>query len=129
MPLLSIKKEYLYMREPLRDQLRLLHIIDACDRIKSYFPNEKIPLLDSKSIEFFGLVKNLEIIGEAAYMLTPDFKLTHSATEWNDIIRMRHLLVYGYYHISPEIVKEITEIEIPLLRQQITSYLSEHKQN
>ena len=117
------------MREPLRDQLRLLHIIEACDRIKSYFPHEEIPLLDSKSIEFFGLVKNLEIIGEAAYMLTQDFKLYHNATEWNDIIRMRHLLVHGYYHISPEIVKEITETEIPLLRQQINYDLSEYKQN
>lgn len=113
------------MREPLRDQLRLIHIVEACDRIKSYFPNDEIPLLNPKSIEFFGLVKNLEIIGEAAYMLTPDFKAAHSDTEWNDIIRMRHLLVHGYYHISPEIVKEITEEEIPSLKLQITIYLSE----
>ena len=113
------------MREPLRDQLRLIHILEACDRIKSYFPNDEIPLLNPKSIEFFGLVKNLEIIGEAAYMITPDFKASHSNTKWNDIIRMRHLLVHGYYHISPEIVKEITEEEIPSLKLQITSYLSE----
>lgn len=115
------------MREPLRDQLRLIHIVEACDRISSYFPDDEIPLLDSKSIEFFGLVKNLEIIGEAAYMLTPDFTLSHSATKWNEIIRMRHLLVHGYYHISPQIVKEITETEIPELRKQITSYLLEYK--
>ena len=114
------------MREPLRDQLRLIHILEACDRINSYFPNDEIPLLNPKSIEFFGLVKNLEIIGEAAYMLTPDFKASHSNTEWNDIIRMRHLLVHGYYHISPEIVKEITEEEIPSLKLQIISYPSEY---
>ena len=58
-------------------------------------------------------------------MITPDFKASHSNTEWNEIIRMRHLLVHGYYHISPEIVKEITEEEIPSLKLQITSYLSE----
>ena len=58
------------MREPLRDHLRLFHILEACDRIKTYYPNNEIPLLNSKSIEFFGLVKNLEIIGEAAYMLS-----------------------------------------------------------
>ena len=115
------------MREPLRDQLRILHIIEACDRIRSYFPDEIIPLLDSKSIEFFGLVKNLEIIGEAAYMLTSEFKLSHSETEWNEIVRMRHLLVHGYYHISPEIVKEIAETEIPKLRKQVIAYLSEFK--
>ena len=33
-------------------------------------------------------------------------------------------LVHGYYHISPEIVKEIVEEEIPSLRLQIASYLS-----
>lgn len=113
------------MREQLRDQLRLIHILDACNRIRSYFPESEIPLLDSKSIEFFGLVKNLEIIGEAAYMLSPDFISSHPSTLWNDIIRMRHLLVHGYYHISPEIVKEISETELPLLRQQIIEYLSE----
>ncbi len=113
------------MREPLRDHLRLLHILDACDRIKSYFPDNSIPLLNPKSIEFFGLVKNLEIIGEAAYMLTPDFVSGHSVTSWNDIIRMRHLLVHGYYHISPEIVKEIAETEIPVLEKQVKAYLAE----
>ncbi len=113
------------MREPLRDHLRLLHILEACDRIKSYYPDNKIPLLNPKSIEFFGLVKNLEIIGEAAYMLTPEFTSSHSSTAWNDIIRMRHLLVHGYYHISPEIVKEIAEMEIPILEKQVSSYLTE----
>ena len=114
------------MREPVRDQLRLMHILDACDRIDSYFPNGHIPLLDSKSIEFFGLVKNLEIIGEAAYMLTHDFVTSHPHTQWNDIIRMRHLLVHCYYHISPEIVKDIAESELPVLRCQIIDYLKEY---
>ncbi len=102
-----------------------MHILDACDRIDTYFPDGYIPLLDAKSIEFFGLVKNLEIIGEAAYMLTQDFVVAHPHTQWNDIIRMRHLLVHGYYHISPEIVTEIATTELPLLRSQITKYLKE----
>ncbi len=113
------------MREPLRDQLRLLHILEACERIKSYYPNNEIPLLSPKSIEFFGLVKNLEIIGEAAYMLSHEFVLSHPATAWNEIVRMRHLLVHGYYHISPGIVKEIAETELPILEKQVAFYISE----
>ncbi len=116
------------MREPLRDQMRLLHILESCDRIKSYYPNNEIPLLSPKSIEFFGLVKNLEIIGEAAYMLSQEFVSNHSATSWNDIVRMRHLLVHGYYHISPEIVKDIAENELPILENQVRSYLSEFRE-
>lgn len=71
------------MRETLRDNLRLTHILEACDRIYSYYPDGLIPLLDEKSIEFFGLVKNLEIIGEAAYMLTNEFKNSKPDTDWN----------------------------------------------
>ncbi len=50
------------MREVLRDSLRLVHILEACDRIESYYPDGEIPILDVKSIQFFGLVKNLEIL-------------------------------------------------------------------
>ncbi len=50
------------MREVLRDSLCLVHILEACDRIESYYPDGEIPILDVKSIQFFGLVKNLEIL-------------------------------------------------------------------
>lgn len=113
------------MRDSERDRLRLIHIVEACDRIQSYYPLDNVPLLDKRSIEFFGLVKNLEIIGEASYMLTKEFVTSHPATEWNDMIRMRHLMVHGYFHISPEIVKDIIETEIDNLRNQINQYLEE----
>lgn len=113
------------MREPVRDELRLRHMIEACDRLIAYFPSEEIPLLDDKSIEFFGVVKNLEIIGEAAYMLSKEFTEMHPETDWRAIIHMRHIMVHGYYHISPEIVKEILESEIVTLRTQVDNYLEE----
>lgn len=113
------------MRDKDRDKLRLAHILEACERIQSYYPQYKIPALDKKSIEFFGLVKNLEIIGEASYMLTKGFIDTHPDTQWNDMIRMRHLMVHGYYHISPEIVSDIIETEIAKLQAQVINYLLE----
>ena len=97
------------MREPIRDRLRLIHIIEACDRITDYFPDGVIPDLDDKRMDYFGLVKNLEIIGEAAYKLTHEFVDTHPATDWRSIIGMRHLMVHGYYQINPRIVKEIID--------------------
>ncbi len=52
----------------------------------------------------FAIIKNLEIIGEAAYKLTKSFKLKHTSIEWSDIIGMRHILVHGYYQIKDEII-------------------------
>ncbi|MDE7437357.1 MAG: DUF86 domain-containing protein [Muribaculaceae bacterium] len=113
------------MREQVRDELRLQHILDACDRLLSYYPQNEIPLFDEKSIEFFGVVKNLEIIGEAAYKLTKEFIADHSLTDWRAIINMRHIMVHGYYQISPKIVKEILEQEIEKLRREVDIYLEE----
>lgn len=61
------------MRESMRDELRIRHILEACDRLSTYFAGGEIPEMDDKSIEFFGVVKNLEIIGEASYMLSKEF--------------------------------------------------------
>jgi uncharacterized protein with HEPN domain len=52
----------------------------------------------------FAVIKNLEIIGEASYLLTKEFKSRHDSIEWKDIIGMRHILVHGYYQISDEII-------------------------
>lgn len=113
------------MRESDRDKLRLTHIKEACDRLISYYPDGIMPIMDDKSIEFFGIVKNLEIIGEAAYMLTKDFTAMHPETDWSAMIHMRHIMVHGYYHVNPKIVKEIFEEEIRKLRIQVDLYLEE----
>lgn len=77
------------------------------------------------SLEYFGIVKLIEIIGEAVYKLTTDFKLSHQQTPWRQIERMRHVLGHGYYTVSYEFIKEVIETDIPILKDQILGYLSE----
>ena len=69
---------------------------------------------------FFAVVKNIEIVGEATYMLTKEFKQTHSSIPWRVIEKMRHVLVHGYYTISPEKVWETVQEDLPVLKKQIT---------
>lgn len=40
---------------------------------------------------YFGFVKQLEIIGEASYKLTKEFRENHPKTPWNKIEGMRHV--------------------------------------
>ena len=68
----------------------------------------------------------VEIIGEASYKLTHEFKQTHPQLPWEEMEGMRHIMVHGYYSISPErlwttIVNDIPEI-IPILRSYLESY-------
>lgn len=111
------------MREEVRDPLRLQHIYEACERLIQYFPAGNVPELNEKDMSYFGLIKNLEIIGEAAYKLTNEFVKSHPEIDWRSIIAMRHVMVHGYYKINPSIVKEIIETEIPNLYRRISEII------
>ncbi len=113
------------MRETLKDPLRLEHIINAIDKISDAQKRLDFDNLTEKDLEYFGLVKLLEIIGEAAYKLTMEFKDNHPETPWKFIVNMRHILVHGYYQIkSQEVLKTIRD-DLPPLRNQISFYLTE----
>ena len=113
------------MREILKDKMRLLHIIEAIDNIVEFSEGISFEEYQSNKILRFAIIKNLEIIGEATYLLTKKFKLEHPETEWETITYMRHVLVHGYYQIKDEIVWATVQEDLQPLKTQIISYLKE----
>ena len=77
------------MREPLKDRIRLEHILEAIDHIFQYTEGKTIQELNDNTMLFYAKVKNVEIIGEAAYHLTNAFRNAHSGTPWEAVMRMR----------------------------------------
>lgn len=112
------------MREPIRDKERLLHIDEAIDLLVEGTSSNLNDIVDG-SLEYFGIVKLIEIIGEAVYKLTSDFKNAHPETPWRQIERMRHVLVHGYYTVGYDFIKEVIVTDIPMLKEQIRGYLRE----
>ena len=113
------------MREPVRDYSRLQHILEQIDNVAEYVSTHTYDDLVNNKIDQFGLVKCIEIIGEAAYMLSLEFKDNHIDTDWNQIIKMRHVLVHGYYHITMPMVWETAINDLPSLRPKIVQYINE----
>ena len=72
----------------------------------------------------FAIIKNLEIIGEAAYLISKDFKNKNASVEWNDIIGMRHILVHGYYQINDEIIWATIETELKPLKSKLQKLIN-----
>jgi len=112
------------MREPVRDKERLQHILDAIKVLQSGAQRYTVKQAEKDSIIYFGFVKQVEIIGEAVYMLTKEFRIAHPEVEWEAIEGMRHVLVHGYYEISPDKVWAVIEKDLPSLKQKIEFYLS-----
>ena len=113
------------MRERIRDKERLVHILTAIDNLIAGSKKYPIEVAEKDTIIFHGFVKQLEIIGEATYKLTNEFREEHPDTPWNKMEGMRHVLVHGYYLISPTKVWNVLENDLPALRPQIEKYIEE----
>lgn len=102
-------------------QLRVLDILDAMDRIASYIEGMSYEsfLADRKTQD--AVIRNVEIIGEAARSLPEDFTQRHEDIPWSDLVGMRNVLVHQYFGILPEVVWDVIKNELPVLREQIAS--------
>ena len=113
------------MREKLKDKARLLHIFEAIDTIFEFVEGvTEEQFLRNKMMQF-AIIKNLEIVGEAAYLLTKDLKQNHPEVEWKDIEGMRHFLVHEYYQISNEIIWQTIENDLESLKTKVNKIISE----
>lgn len=113
------------MREALRDPSRLKHMVESIHNVNQYMEDRVESDLAENSMLFFAVVKNIEIVGEAAYKLTHEFKEAHPQTPWRQIIAMRHILVHGYYQVTPSEIFNVYENDLPILLNQLTEYLKE----
>ena len=113
------------MREPVKDPARLEHMLDAIGRIFEFVGGKAKDEIQNDSILYYAVVKNIEIVGEAAYMMTQEFRDAHPATPWKVIVRMRHFLVHGYYEVDADEVWNVVEKDLLPLKQQLESYLKE----
>ena len=113
------------MREPLRDKSRLEHILEAIERLQMYAGHLSREELEADVLRYYGIVKNIEIIGEAANMLTIRFKDAHPDVAWRDISGMRNFLVHEYFRVDSDTVWAVIHSEIVELKEHIIHYLLE----
>lgn len=113
------------MREKPKDKDRLFHIIEAIDTIHDFLDGKNFETFHNDKILRFAIIKNLEIIGEAAYLITKELKNKYPEVPWREIIGMRHILVHGYYQIKEEIIWATIENEINPLKESIILVLND----
>ena len=99
------------MREPVRDKGRLEHILTAIDYISAFTEGFSYDDLMNGPLHLHAVTHNVQIIGEAVYKIL--------------IEKMRHILVHDYYQINFEILWDILKNDLPTLKGQVSSYLSE----
>lgn len=107
------------------DQERLEHIIEAIDRIFRFRDQLSYSDFLDNEMAQFAIIKNFEIIGEAAYHLTKELRGRYDRIEWRKVIAFRHILVHDYYKINTEIIWNAIENKLMNMKVEIENILEE----
>jgi uncharacterized protein with HEPN domain len=73
-----------------------------------------------------SLVKAIEIIGEAAFRISPATRAELQDIPWDAIIGMRHRLVHAYFDINLDILWRTVTDELPALVDVLMPHLDEY---
>jgi uncharacterized protein with HEPN domain len=76
---------------------------------------------DAKTID--AVIRNLEIIGEAARRLPENIRIKYPDVEWHKIISLRNVLIHEYPGIDLETIWDIIENKLSLLEKQVKGIL------
>ena len=111
------------MREVIRDSGRLEYILIAIGNVQKFLEGKTFEDLCQDKILFYAVVKNIEIVGEAANNLTKEMQVQHPEVQWKDVISMRHVLVHDYYSIDARTAWQTAQENLPQLKEQIEKIL------
>jgi uncharacterized protein with HEPN domain len=101
------------------DLIRLHHILDAAHQAGEFVRNRSREDLDRDRQLVWALVKAVEIIGEAAYQLSPEARQEIPGVAWDKAIGMRHRLVHAYFDINLDILWKTVKEGLPPLIEEI----------
>lgn len=113
------------MREHDKDPQRLCDMLEAIDNIYNYVGDCNFDSFVADAMRYHAVVYNIMVIGEAANLLTKDFCQEHPATPWRQIVGMRNFLIHGYKQVEKDLVWQVIDNELNILRMQVREYLNE----
>jgi uncharacterized protein with HEPN domain len=100
-------------------KLLLEDILESAEKIITYTESLTYDefIADSKTID--AVIRNFEIIGEAANRLPDELKDNNSEVDWHKLRGLRNRIVHGYFGINYKIIWSIIQEYLPELISRI----------
>lgn len=93
------------------DRVYLEHIADSIRAIESYVTGGRDTFLRERLIQD-AVVRNFEVIGEAAGKLSPDLRAS-TAAPWKKIVAFRNRLIHAYWGVDLVLVWDVIVNDLP----------------
>lgn len=100
----------------------LAHILECIQKIERFTADGKDRFLGDVMVQD-AVLRNLEVIGEAAKRLDDAYRAAHPEIPWRALAGLRDVLIHQYEGVDLERVWAIVDGELPGLRAAITALL------
>lgn len=110
---------------PERDiTLYLRDMVEFCERVVAYTNGFDLSALLADRMRYDAVLRNLELIGEAATHVPDNIRDQTPEIPWRLIIGTRNRLAHAYLGIEPDLVWLICTRNVPTLREQLTALVA-----
>ena len=107
------------------DVIRLRHMLDAAREALSLVAGRNSEDLGRDRMLVLALVKEIEIIGEAASRISDESRKALPRIPWPKIIAMRNRLIHAYADVDLSIVWDTLTGALPELLRELESALAD----
>lgn len=107
--------------------LYLEDILASVNHLLEYTGNLSLEDLLKDRMRIDAIVRNLEIIGEAAGKVPQDVRDKYPTIEWIKISDFRNVLIHKYFEIDYEIMWDIIKNKVPALKREIRLVIEKEK--
>jgi uncharacterized protein with HEPN domain len=106
-------------------RLYLEDILESARSIQSYVGTLSYEELITDKMRLDAIIRNFEIIGEAARKIPQEVREQYPTVEWRKVSDFRNVLLHEYFEIDTEILWDIIKNKVPELERQITSIINQ----
>jgi uncharacterized protein with HEPN domain len=105
------------------DLVYVQHILRALGRIEEYTRGMAEDVFMENSLVQDAVIRQFEVIGEAAKKVSPEFRERRPAVPWSFMAKMRDILIHHYWEVDLQVVWVTMKRDLPGLEPLLKSAL------